>query len=70
MYWETGIFGDDFVKSVMPRNRFDSISFSLHWLDAADVTADERKAKNKADGYWAIDGFVETLALNSQICII
>ena len=50
MYWETGVFGDDFVKSVMPRNRFDSISFSLHWLDAADVTADERKAKNKADG--------------------
>ena len=64
MYWNRGFFGDKFVSGVMSRDRFESISTNLHWLDTFDVSPDERLAKNIEDSFWSIAGFMEVLADN------
>ena len=45
MFWSNDIFGDPYVKSIMSRDRFMAISQHLHWLDASDISDDERKRR-------------------------
>lgn len=66
MYWSKGIMGDDYVRSVMSRNRFMAIQANLHWTDTSLLTGAERTAKNKADGFWSIRGLLFWLTRNFQ----
>lgn len=64
MHWEKNIFGDSFVPSIIPRRRFLAIHYNLHWYDASEMTDEERRARNAADGFWTIADFFDVLAEN------
>ena len=61
-----GIWGDKFVKETMRRNRFLAIQYNLHWLDASWIPDAERAERNRQDGFWSIDSFLEMLNANFQ----
>ena len=48
----------------MSRDRFLNIQRSLHWIDLTNMSAAERTANNKKDGFWAVAPFLEKLAAN------
>jgi hypothetical protein len=64
MYWIGGIYGDPFVTKTMKRVRFFQISSNLHWIDTSNITPETRKNRNKADGYWTVDEFLNSLCYN------
>lgn len=64
MYWEKDIFRCKFVPAVMGCKRFLAISYNLHWLDASGMTAEERAAENKKDGFWTVETFLSALVAN------
>lgn len=65
MYWEDGNLGDAFVKTTMRRLRFFEITHHLHWENTADLyTPEARQAKNKTDGLWSVNGFLQALSTN------
>jgi len=66
-YWQLDEFGDVFVRRIMPRRRFMEIQSNLHWTDASDVSEQERKNKNRADGFWTVKEFLEILSANFQL---
>lgn len=63
MYWSKGIYGDPYVRGIMSRNRFMAIQAHLHWTDTSGLSQADRKAKNKADSFWTVRTFLDTLAL-------
>ena len=68
MYWSnsSNIFSDPIVPSIMSYNRFNAISGNLHYVDTSRVSAAERTARNRADGFWTVSSFIEALVLNFQ----
>ena len=65
MFWsKNSIFRNEVVHRIMSRNRFEAIASNLHWLDASGISAEERKRRNKADGFWTISSFLDDLAGN------
>lgn len=65
-YWERGIFRCSFVDSVMSRDRYQAIASSLHWEDTSGLSAAERTEKNRQDGFWTVEGFLQLLVANFQ----
>lgn len=61
IYWSTGMWGDDFVKSVFGRDRFLRIRSNLTWTDTTDVPPAERAARNAVDGFWTITGLFDAV---------
>ena len=58
------IWGDVFVKETIGRNRFLAIQYNLHWLDASWLSDQERGERNRQDGFWSIETFLEMLNAN------
>lgn len=63
-YWGGGNFGDSFVPNIMSRNRFFDITLNLHWTNTTNMSEEERKQKNKQDGFWTIECFLSALSAN------
>ena len=65
MYWMVDKrFGNNFVPSIMSRDRFLDILYNLHWLDASQMSDAERKRRNREDGYWTVEEFLDLLCQN------
>jgi len=66
-YWQKSLWGDEFVRKVMSRDRFMAIRANLTWLDTTDLSKEEREAKNRQDGFWAITTLFDCLTNKFQI---
>jgi hypothetical protein len=66
LYWSKGKWGSAYVSSIMSRKRFFDIDWSLHWLDNSQMSGEERARRNKADGFWSVESYLEKLKKNFQ----
>eukprot|EP01038_Epipyxis_sp_PR26KG_P007783 gene7783-10573_t len=65
MYWvQDPLFKDSFVPNAMSRDRFLDILYNIHWLDATQMTPAERAQRNRADGFWTVEEFLQLLGEN------
>ncbi len=62
MYWENSHYGDVWVKSVMPRERFFEITNILRWKDTTRLSEQARVDNNAQDGFWMIADLLDILA--------
>lgn len=60
----SGIFQSDFVRSCMTLQRFNAITSCLHHTNTARLTAAERAARNKENGFWTVEGLINALAVS------
>ena len=67
MYFDKSIFTSDFISQRFSKRRFDAISHNLHWTNTADITQDERTRRNKANGFWTVDSYIELLATSFRL---
>ncbi len=59
-------FFNNFVHRTMKRHRFEDILRNLHWINTAQYTAKEVKAKNKVDCFWRMADLLELLSASCQ----
>ena len=65
-YWERTIWGDNFIKSIVTRDRFMAIRDNLTCTDTSDMTEAERAERNRLDGFWTIADLFDKLVENFQ----
>jgi hypothetical protein len=63
MAWSTtSIFNMPWPASVMTCKRFESIMNNWHWIDTSHMGNEERRAKNKENSFWTVQGYCDMLA--------
>jgi hypothetical protein len=62
MAWGNGsIYRLPWAAALMPVRRFEAILNNWHWTDASSLSDEERRARNRANCYWTVQGFCDLL---------
>jgi hypothetical protein len=62
MAWENdSMFRIPWITSKMPVRRFEAILNNWHWTDASSLSEAERRARNKDNSYWTVQGYCDAL---------
>jgi hypothetical protein len=65
MAWENdSMFSIPWVASKMPVKRFEAIPNSWHWTDAYSLGEVERRACNRNNAFWTVQGYCDALCKN------
>jgi hypothetical protein len=63
MAWTKGSpFFNGFISNIMKWHRFRAILSCWHWQNNYGMSETERRAKNKANGFWSVDGYCNLLS--------
>ena len=57
-------YGNEFVKSMLSRSRFEAILRCLHYMNTAEFTPAEKKQMKKKDPFYSVKPFLDRLAQN------
>jgi len=60
------LYGRDFIQAAMSENRFRAIWRCFHYVDATNLTAEERRNQSSHDGFYSVSQFCNDLALRFQ----
>lgn len=63
MAWASGRnpFSNIFISTCMSRHRFNDIMSCWHWQNNFNMTDEERRQRNRANGFWSVQQFIDAL---------
>jgi hypothetical protein len=60
-YWSNSVWGDDYVRELLSRDRFLLIRYNLTWTNTANLSSEERSQKNTENGFWTVSSLFTKL---------